>query len=83
MFCPMATRANLIASIEAFCIRHAISEARFGVLACNDAKLCRRIRFGSVTLARIEAIEAFIAAHSLAAPRSRRPAVAVEAAADG
>lgn len=78
----MSTREALLARIAAFLETNGLSERRFGILAANDHKLVERIRHQSVTLARIEAAERFMAAYiaPCAEPAPSLPPVRVEAA---
>ena len=68
---PMKTRQTILACIEAFLARHAMSERRFGLEAVEDHKLLSRLRAGRVTLATIEKAEAFMQAADRAADAER------------
>lgn len=58
----MKTREAILSRIEAFIAANGMTERRFGLLAANDHKFVDRLRRQSVTLARIEAAERFMAA---------------------
>lgn len=69
----MTTREALLARIELFLGQHGLSERRFGILAANDHKLIDRIRYQSVTLARIEATERFMDSYAASASAEGPP----------
>ncbi len=60
----MATVANLLSEIEAYCKDAAIRESTFGTKAVNDGKFVARLRDGAgVTVATVERVRAYIAQH--------------------
>jgi hypothetical protein len=66
----MNTRTAILTRIERFLAAHDMSESRFGMLVCKDHKLVDRLRRESVTLARIEAAEAFMDRYDREPPKA-------------
>jgi aspartate carbamoyltransferase catalytic subunit len=53
---------TLIASIEAFCAEHSLSESQFGILALNDKNFIADIRGGrDLRLSTVERVKVWMA----------------------
>lgn len=72
----MTTREALLMKVGKFIADHGLTERTFGLLVANDHKFVERLRHRSVTLARIEAAERFMAQYSAPPAAARTPAPA-------